>query len=451
MRKKAPGDLAKRLRKLVKSWLAIANVASSNNASPASGYSPALNTRVNSPATLAPLPSSSPRLPTRKPLSPAVQHVRGRTASPAAATTGETAPAVSRLVSPLVRQAGGRQSPLPSNIRRISPSNYKPSTPRSAVSTPFSTTLSSRPGTPNGTKQLTDNGRSYTPTPTHPNNQLNATPNFDVTSRTHAGNKKRRRSDESNASDSSSIKKARPVVNGESTRVAERIKTPKVKTTAEIIKELQSNTNTPLRTSDTITKIVTNQIEKEEDDIHASVVPVSAMPRFRRKNGPAGLPDPPSTKSDLSKTKSDLVHRFLQQTVQLGNSRNSEESPFEQRAESAADSHSIDMSIDPYSLLPPLDYENMPWSDDDDSNDGVVRRNAITGEYPEGCEPSDSSSGHSPPQSCIDKVICDSWHGVNGTMNDVNSQFHPWTETFTIKQGEEEQSDVHVLLPYVDL
>lgn len=447
MRKKAPGNLGKRLRKLVKSWQSLVKSTPSNNVSPASGYSPALNARECSPASVStPIPSLSPHIPYNKSASP-VLPVRTRLSSPAIC---ENTYRPHRLVSPLVRPAGGHQSPA--NVRRISPSHHKPSTPRTAPNAPLaalSKTTSSRPGTPNGTKSSLDNGRNHTPVSTNSNNHLTATPHlFDGTSRTHAGNKKRRRSDESNASDSSSIKKARTLVNG----AVERIKPAKVKTTAEIIKDLQSSRGKPLAASDTITKIVTNQIEKEEDDIRASVVPVSAMPRSRRKNGPV-LPDPQSTKAEISKTKSDMVHRFLQQTVQLGNSGDEAIAPsFGDVSSGPLDyTETIDMSVDPYSLLPAIDYDNLSWGDEY-SDDGIVHRNAITGEYPDGCEPGEgSNSGNSPTQIHTERDICENWNGVNGTTNDANSQFHPWTETFTINPSEEQLENVHVMLPYVDL
>ena len=457
VRKKAPADLGKRLRKLVKSWQTLVSSTPSNNASPASGFSPAISSTNSPRISSLPVSVSSPCLQSRGTASPILQPNRSRLTSPANYGTGSPA---HRLVSPLVRQAGDHDTPASNNNRRISPSNYKPSTPRSNALTPhtgLSKTLSSRPNTPNGTKHLHDNLRTRTPTPPHLNNHLNATPNFDGTSRTHAANKKRRRSDESNASDNSSVKKTRHVVNGEVPRVAERIRTNKVKTTVELIAGFHDSKKAPLTTSDTITKIVTNQIEKEEDDIHVSVVPPSAMPRSRRKQASSGLPDTSSARSELSKTKSDLVQRFLQQTVQHNADTEELRNAYENNAGSlnnkditpASNVPSIDMSINPYSLLPPIDYDNIAWSDED-SNDGAVHRNAITGEYPDGYEPNSANSEDDPSESHVEKVITENWHGVNGTMN-VNSQFHPWTETFTINPSAEETDNVHVLLPYVDI
>lgn len=361
-----------------------------------------------------------------------------------------------RLVSPLVRQPGSRSSPSAAQLKRISPSDYKP-TSTNSTTTHIAPTVSpkqcsSRPGTPSKAKHLSNHVGNHTQTPTPLNNHSNAAPHLDPTNRTHAANKKRRRSDESNTSDGSSIKKSRTMLNGDIARPTERIKTAKVKTTVELIAELQAQKSMRLTASDTITKIVTNQIQKEEDDINASVVPMSARPRARRKNGSSGLPDPPA---DLSRTKSDLVHRFLQQTVQLANRADTtsvDESGHINVTDNFPDQYEatpvIDMSIDPYSLLPPLDYDAITWSEEETS-DEVVHRNAITGEYPDGYEHSSSSSDGGEVPGDIVKVLDDQWDGVNGSLN-VDSRFHEWTETFTISSDDNEKNNVHVL-PYVDL
>ncbi|XP_067944566.1 mediator of RNA polymerase II transcription subunit 26-like [Watersipora subatra] len=503
VRKKAPNELGKRLRKLVKAWQALANSTPSNNASPASGYSPALG-YANSPGlpsrthtVASPLlsgrSSKSPALQSNKArlVSPALNNSRGQLSSPsvaelkgklaspclgeragmhASALHDKKAKLVSsalndsiphRLVSPLVRQAGGHDSPVHVNSKRISPSNFKPITPRNIATTPFIKSSHSRSATPNGKNHLRDNVGTRTPTPPHLNNHVHVTPNIDSTHRTHAANKKRRRSDESCTSDGSSIKKTRHTINGESSsRIGERIRTPKVKTTVEIIAELQAGKSVPLTDSDTITKIVTNQIKKEEDDIHRSVVPSSAMPKSRRKHGTSSLPGPPSARTDLSKTKSDLVHRFLHQQQQQRHSTDNDELPYDgvdylssaarsAQPEAASAPPATNMTIDPYSLLPPIDYDRIKWEDDEPEDVPIVR-NAITGEYPEGynADHIESSNHYDAPH--VERVINENWHGVNGTASE-NSQFHPWTETFTICTSEDSPENASVILPYVDI
>lgn len=485
--------LAKRCRQLVKIWQHLAPpgnssvtppVNSSRNASPApgrspavnSGRSPAVNLARRSPAHV----TSSPKLTSYqgKDASPALQsRVKGKLASP---VPGRVASPAGRLVSPLVRGHGaGSTNKLPKNatlsatqnresvspaftghssaqLKRISPSNSRLTTPNSS-NTPYVSvspaSVPSRPGTPNssngrpkGAKSASES-RTRTPTPTS-NNHYNQIPNVDHTSRKHAANKKRRRSDDSIGSDASSVKKPKPLVNGDlaPSRPAEpRAKTSKVKTTVELIAELQATKSTRLTASDTITKIVTNQIQKEEDDINLSVVPPSAKPRHRRKNGGSNTPVLPAAPADLSRTKSDLVHRFLQQ---VGESKDEDADvdvmgtdPYEHETKKPV----IDLSINPYSLLPPLNYDDIIWSDEE-AETGTMSRNAITGEYPDGYDRSPSIDSE-PDERIIDKVVDGEWNGVNGTVNNVNNEFNPWTETFTISSTDEA---VHVL-PYVDL
>lgn len=244
------------------------------------------------------------------------------------------------------------------------------------------------------------------------------------------------------------------MVNGDA-KISERTKTPRVKTTVQLIAELRAQKSTSLTASDTITKIVTNQIEKEEDDIHASIVPAAAKPRPRRKNG--SLINPPEAPGDLSRTKSDLVHRFLQQSVHQENNSSRDSADL-------SDDHidilnidpvdtpkpAIDMSVDPYSLLPPIDYDSITWSDnDEDVGGGPIRRNPITGEYPEGHDMSSNDDCCNAQQ--LDRILNEEWPGVNGTSQISQSTFHDWTETVVESNNhEQDKYDIYVL-PYVDI
>lgn len=253
------------------------------------------------------------------------------------------------------------------------------------------------------------------------------------------------------ASDTSSIKRSKPLVNGE-VKVSERVKTPKVKTTVELIAELQAQNKTGLTASDTINKIVTNQIKKEEDDIHVSIVPASAKPRPRRKNG--SLVNPLEAPNDLSRTKSDMVQRFLQ------HQQENLPSPASIMAEQDSLVDIIDVEanspvksvtetiVDPYVLLPPLDLTSINWSDDEDSFNKPVRRNPITGEYPEGHE--SSQSNKNPDKRKLERMLNEDWPGVTGTTSPNRSNFHDWTDTFTINTSDCDKDEVYVL-PYVDI
>ena len=84
-------------------------------------------------------------------------------------------------------------------------------------------------------------------------------------------------------------------------------KTPKVRTTAELIKDMSASKGLKVG-SQTATKIVLNQIPKEKDDINTPVVPAGAKPRFRRKPGTL----PPVSGHTLIQTKSEMMEKFLQ-------------------------------------------------------------------------------------------------------------------------------------------
>jgi len=444
-------DLAKRCRKLVKSWQQLANSSPSSNASPAY-YSPALSVSKQPHTNSAYVPSSSP----------ALQLVNPRRISPAS-TQQSTVP--ERLVSPLVRPQSGRNSPAIAQVKRISPSNSSRSaTPKScAILNKLSVSpsqSSSRPSTPIDNNNLNSTLKNHTSTPILANNHSNFTPHLDTTNRTHAANKKRRRSGENSHADNAS-KKTRTVINGEFNKLPERIKVSKVKTTAQLIEELQADKSTRLTKSDTINKIVTNQIQKEEDDINLSVVPASARPKSRgRKSIGSGLPSLPS---DISKVKSELVERYLKNHLDNKHSDDTEIDVIGDDLEtlkndqfSATSNHhqktngtTFERSVDPYSLLPPIDFDSIHYSEDEEDVDAPIRRNPITGEYPDGYTHSEDSNVI-PDEGTVEKVVNCNWNGVNGTTN-VNSQFHTWTETFSIQSNDREQTEFHVLLPYVDL
>lgn len=384
--------------------------------------------------------------------------VQGRVASPA----------IGRTVSPLVRQPPGSNgssttvkrapvSPASTFVnKRISPASSRLSTPTTQSSQHFSPNLS----TPT-VNRLTDSSRPITPT--NNNHTYNTPSNIDSNSRANVANKKRRRSEESEASDTSSFKKHKSIVNGES-KAIERTKTPRVKTTVQLIAELQAqNTSSNLTTSDTITKIVTNQIEKEEDDIKHSVVPAGAKPRPRKKNG--SLVKPPEAPNDMSYTKSDLVHRFLQTAQHKSNINHNtgEDVEVDIMAVDGVGNQSdmppkpvIDLSIDPYSLLPPLDLDSITWSDDEEDNSyshkTSAKRNPITGEYPEGVDYSSGDEDDIARIYGVAKILNEDWPGVNGSVAQSSSanEFHEWTDTLVIKPSEDNKDDVYVL-PYVDL
>ena len=206
---------------------------------------------------------------------------------------------------------------------------------------------------------------------------------------------------------------------------------------------MKAHKNTSLAASDTITRIVTNQIVKEKDDINISVVPAGAKPRPRKKPGQV---IPPEAPSDLSRTKSDLVHRFLQHTAEQVTL-----DPVSRHVDLDDDvvdvggvspvRPTIDLSVDPYSLLPPLDPSTISWSDEEDDSSCRVTRNPITGEMPDGAPDEEVMT----PEVAEVERLEGEWPGVTGTSS--STDFHSWTETFTV---ENDNTDVYIL-PYVDL
>ena len=85
------------------------------------------------------------------------------------------------------------------------------------------------------------------------------------------------------------------------------IKTPRVKTTAQLLEDLASAGSLNLKGSEAMRKITMNEIDKEHiEDV--SVVPAGAKPRQKRKR----QVDPPTSKTALHETKRELVHQFLE-------------------------------------------------------------------------------------------------------------------------------------------
>ena len=228
------------------------------------------------------------------------------------------------------------------------------------------------------------------------------------------------------------------------------MRTPKVKTTAELIQDLHSKAGMRLSGSKTVTKIAMNQIERESDHID-SIVPAGAKPRFRRKPGTAVAP-PPSTSKSLIKTKTEMVEKFLQSSVsnepespppdnsthglidliEQDNNRVaslagiSVELPLEEDSRSSFISvPSQPCDVDPWSLLPPLDLDNVDLGDD-------------SYELPEQLPPTEAD---------VDRLLMEQWSGVNGQL-DYQDCWQDWTQVLSVPS---ENSNLLHILPYVCL
>ena len=85
--------------------------------------------------------------------------------------------------------------------------------------------------------------------------------------------------------------------------------TPKVKSTAELMEELQAKNSLTVG-KDTARQIRTNLIPKELDEEIHSIVPDGAKPRQHRKKFA-----PPSTPVSMQQTKNEMVEKFLESSV----------------------------------------------------------------------------------------------------------------------------------------
>ena len=221
-------------------------------------------------------------------------------------------------------------------------------------------------------------------------------------------------------------------------------RTPKVKTTAQLIQQLHDSGKLKLNRSETVTKIALNQIEKEAD-CHASVVPPEAKPRPRRKPGTAILPHV-SDKS-LSQTKTELVHKFLRTSITPTASEPDLNSLLKLDSPCSPESLHSGASVeppagikwdigsagsderkptdDPWSLLPPLNLDGINWDEDEHI---VIDRRPV-------CD------------ADVDRLHSDHWSGVNGQY-DSDQQWHDWRQTFSLPSYDGKL--LHIL-PYVDI
>ena len=230
------------------------------------------------------------------------------------------------------------------------------------------------------------------------------------------------------------------------------VRTPKVKTTAELIQELHNRAGMKLSGSKTVTKIAMNQIEKEPDFTYDTVVPPEAKPRHRRKPNTAVAP-PSSSEKSLSKTKSEMVQKFLQSSVpdepsppaynslmdliKQEEQKVESDSPVNMEVTQEEDSQSSFISVpsepgvqstkplDPWSLLPPLDLDSVDLSEDTYQ---VTEQPAIT-------------------ECDVDRVLTEQWPGVNGQF-DANRQWHHWNQVYSVPSS---GNNLLHILPYVCL
>jgi hypothetical protein len=235
-------------------------------------------------------------------------------------------------------------------------------------------------------------------------------------------------------------------------------KTPKVKTTAQLIAELQAKSGSASVGSDVIKQIETNQIIKESD-IPESALPPGARPKRNKKRGlnPSllDISTPNRPHVNLSQTKSELVQKFLRTSITPSTAMDM--SPFkcdeslergegssidvidssggdaayrldevksQEQVEQESKTVKIPSLEEIMTNLPPIDF-NSKLDDDDDIED-IVDRGSVTDDI-------------------IDKLHNDEWTSVNGNR-DSNGVWFDWTQMFTNLSYSEEP--LHIL-PYV--
>ncbi|ELU03618.1 hypothetical protein CAPTEDRAFT_186172 [Capitella teleta] len=245
-------------------------------------------------------------------------------------------------------------------------------------------------------------------------------------------------------------------------------RTPKVKTTMQLMKELHES-GVKLRSSETITKIALNQIQKEDDSDQMSVVPAGAKPRPRKK--PAMLPPTPSHRT-LSQTKEERIQKFLQTSISAGSDADLNallhlDPPLEldasqsqadvkrcheerfadlERRElnSAEPCEDDELAVeverpadekqrfldDPWSFLPALDLNTIDFEDDQYyiADEDVQERSTVT-------------------PNMVSRLTESNWAGVNGQF-DHEDRWHDWVAAYSLPSF---QGQMLHLLPYVDL
>ncbi|OWF46211.1 mediator of RNA polymerase II transcription subunit 26-like [Mizuhopecten yessoensis] len=237
-------------------------------------------------------------------------------------------------------------------------------------------------------------------------------------------------------------------------------KTPKVKTTAQLIADLQAKSGSAALGRSVIRDIETNQIHKESD-VPDSVLPPGVGKKRRLK------PDtstPIRSHLTLSKTKTELVEKFLQTSVTPNKYEiNKEESPYTpgkydsslevdvtnssggdtsfrpaevkqvELADTESNSVPTEERVKPltleeaYNLLPPIDYDNVYTEDAEDVSEPIPV---------EGVSVSDQD---------VHRVLEEQWEGVNGVRNTYGS-WCDWTQTMSSSSY---NGDVLHILPYV--
>lgn len=255
----------------------------------------------------------------------------------------------------------------------------------------------------------------------------------------------------------------------------------KVKTTEQLIEQLQKKNNSSRVGASVINDLRTNQIEREKD-VQGSVLPPGVKPRGRKsKRGKDDVQlTVPSSDVTLSQAKNELVERFLETSDP--SSTVEEYSPFKddllsQRSDSVLEpslglgacSHSFSKGSFDSGFAPSLHHVPRPGSEEKAEGEGLETGAVSTLQDSTGALSLEQIYAQLPPvdddvdwdavgfyelpetepvtDEVVNRLHTTQWAGVNG-LYDINGDWQRWHQTVTMPSYE---GDMLHVLPYVDL
>ena len=236
-------------------------------------------------------------------------------------------------------------------------------------------------------------------------------------------------------------------------------RTPKVKTTAQLIAELQQKTGTSNVGNDLIQKLNKNEIIREVD-VQQFVLPPGVGPKRRKKAGDnLNFQNMPSSSISLSRTKTELVEKFLETSVR--SSTVEDVCSYKDDSVEGCES-SLTSSQVPHSKVMRDKYKRSPSKTQKDLEPETVKADTVEPvlneqQIYELLPPLDPNSidwgscDYDPPEPYevtedhVLKLHSDPWAGVNGCY-DHDDVWHDWTEMMSVSTVDGEY--LHVL-PYV--
>lgn len=250
------------------------------------------------------------------------------------------------------------------------------------------------------------------------------------------------------------------------------LKTPKVKTTAQLIADLQAKSGGSAVGNRVIHQIETNQIRKESDE-PPPVLPPGARPKRRRKHEDlqnSSTPIRPPV--NLSQTKRELVENYLESSITPSSAVDMSPFKYELSQSESLGKEESGMDITDSSEIDtnyrPLEVQSKEHDLGDSINTDIVKREEsgeskmlTLEEIYDQLRPIDYSSvdfdcmeteeESEPPQEegvsdgVLERLHNSEWGEVNG-LYDINGAWKDWTQTITVASYNDEP--LHIL-PYV--